>query len=99
MLTFEIQIINKLGIHARASSKLVELANQFTSKIVIDKEGRTANAKSIMSVMMLSANFGSTINITIDGIDETLAMTKISELINNKFYEEINILLKNNNNI
>ncbi len=88
MLIFDINIINKLGIHARASSKLVELANQFTSKIIIDKEGRTANAKSIMSVMMLSANWGSTIKITIEGADENLAMTKISELINNKFYEE-----------
>ena len=89
MLTFEIKVINKLGIHARASSKLVELANQFAAKIIIDKEGRTANAKSIMSVMMLSANCGSTIKITIEGADENLAMTKISELINNKFYEEL----------
>ncbi|MBY0379285.1 MAG: HPr family phosphocarrier protein [Burkholderiales bacterium] len=87
MLNRNVQIINKLGLHARASSKLVELVNQFHCEIWLDKENKHANAKSIMSVMMLSASKGSLLSITTNGPDEEIAMEKVLELITNKFGE------------
>ncbi len=87
MLITQIEIINKLGLHARSSSKLVELANKFICQITIEKNQKIANAKSIMAVMMLSANRGSIITIKADGIDEKEATQAISDLINNKFNE------------
>ena len=87
MLNRTVEIINKLGLHARASSKLVELANQFQCEIWLNKENKHANAKSIMTVMMLSASKGSLVSITTNGQDEELAMEKIVELIANKFGE------------
>lgn len=88
MLTQEIQIINKLGLHARASSKLVNLASKFKSKITITCNNSQANAKSIMAVMMLAASYGSKIMITAHGEDELLAMQELTELINHKFGED-----------
>lgn len=88
MIEKTLTIINNLGLHARASSKLVELANKFTANIVIQKGARQANAKSIMTVMMLAANKGSVITLTAAGIDEELAIAAISELINQKFGEQ-----------
>jgi phosphocarrier protein len=88
MIEKTLMIINNLGLHARASSKLVELANKFTANIVIQKGTRQANAKSIMTVMMLAANKGSVITLTAEGIDEELAIAAISELINQKFGEQ-----------
>ena len=82
-----ITIINKLGLHARASSKLVMLANQFSSSITISKGNKSANAKSLMTVMMLAANNGSSVTITADGEDAELALAELSALINNKFGE------------
>ncbi len=87
MLKKQVQIINKLGLHARASSKLVSLASRYKSNILISKDNKTANAKSIMALMMLAANKGSFINITIDGADESIAMSNICKLIENKFDE------------
>jgi phosphocarrier protein HPr len=81
-------IVNKLGLHARASSKLVGLANKFTANIIIEKDNKKANAKSIMTVMMLAANKSSTIKLTADGIDEVAAIEALSNLINSKFGEE-----------
>ena len=87
MKSVTVSIINKLGLHARASSKLVMLANQFNANITISKDRKSANAKSLMTVMMLAANNGSTVIITADGTDEELAVTQLTELINNKFGE------------
>ncbi|MFN8770834.1 MAG: HPr family phosphocarrier protein [Neisseriaceae bacterium] len=87
MLNKSVEIVNKLGLHARASSKLVELANKFSCNILLKKGDKVANAKSIMTVMMLSANKGSILDITTDGVDELDAMDKIVELISNKFGE------------
>ncbi len=87
MIKKQVQIINKLGLHARASSKLVSLASKYKSNILLIKDNKEANAKSIMAVMMLAANKGSFINITTDGEDEGIAMSKICQLIDNKFDE------------
>lgn len=87
MISTELLIINKLGLHARASSKLVQLANQFNSKIIIKKANTHANAKSIMTVMMLAASKGTKILLEVDGTDEQEATTAITNLINDKFGE------------
>ena len=87
MLQQDIEIVNKLGLHARASAKLTQLAGQFKSEIWISRNDRRVNAKSIMGVMMLAANKGSTIHLDIDGADETEAMQALSALIANRFGE------------
>lgn len=87
MLEQKITVANQLGLHARASAKIVACASTFVSTILISKNNREANAKSIMSLMMLSASKGSEITIKCDGIDEVQAMQSICELITNKFGE------------
>jgi len=83
----QIIIINKLGLHARAAAKLVGTAAQFGSTVFIHKDGRQADAKSIMAVMMLAASKGTQLTFEIDGTDEALAWTEIQTLINNRFDE------------
>ncbi len=87
MIKQEIEIINKLGLHARASSKLTQTASQFSSEIWIEKNGRKVNAKSIMGVMMLAAAKGSTITLEAVGIDEQAAIDALKTLINDYFGE------------
>ncbi len=87
MIKQEIEIINKLGLHARASSKLTQTASQFASEIWIEKNGRKVNAKSIMGVMMLAAAKGSSITLEASGVDEQAAMNTLKALINNYFDE------------
>jgi len=83
----EILIINKLGLHARASTKLTQTASQFKSDIWIERNGRRVNAKSIMGVMMLAASKGSTVTLESTGADESEAMDALLALINNRFGE------------
>lgn len=87
MLEKSITIINKLGLHARASGKLVETTSKFSCDITIEKDGRTVDGKSIMALMMLAASQGTDLIIKVNGADETEAMTAIEELINNYFGE------------
>jgi phosphocarrier protein HPr len=87
MLQREAEVVNKLGLHARASAKLTQLAGQFTCNIWVARNGRRVNAKSIMGVMMLAAARGSTISIETDGPDEEAAMTALTELIAGCFGE------------
>ena len=87
MIKKNIEIINKLGLHARASSKLTQTASQFASDIWIEKNGRKVNAKSIMGVMMLAAAQGSNISIEANGDDETAAFAALQTLINDYFGE------------
>ena len=83
-----IEIINKLGLHARAAAQLVQLASSFSSHIEIEKDARRVNGKSIMGVMMLAAGKGSEITLYADGADEQQSMDKLEELINNRFNED-----------
>ncbi|HEX2389662.1 MAG TPA: HPr family phosphocarrier protein [Casimicrobiaceae bacterium] len=83
----EIEIVNKLGLHARASAKLTQLAAKFDSDVQVTRHGRKVNAKSIMGVMMLAAGKGSRITIEIAGPDEEEAMQAICQLINDCFGE------------
>ena len=83
----EIEIINKLGLHARASAKLSQLAAQFPCEILLSRNGRQINAKSIMGVMMLAAGIGSTVTLETVGDQSDEAMQALTELINNRFGE------------
>jgi len=87
MIKQEIEIINKLGLHARASSKLTQTASQFSSEIWIEKNGRRVNAKSIMGVMMLAAAKGSVVILEAEGKDENEAIAALQALINDYFGE------------
>jgi phosphocarrier protein HPr len=87
MLKQDVLIINKLGLHARASAKLTQLASQFPCEVWLSRNARRINAKSIMGVMMLAAAKGSTISVETDGEREQEAMTAILALINDYFGE------------
>ncbi len=83
----EIEIVNKLGLHARASAKLTQLAAKYQCDVSLARSGRKVNAKSIMGVMMLAAGKGSRIMLETDGPDETEAMDAIAVLIGDCFGE------------
>jgi phosphocarrier protein HPr len=87
MLQQSIEIINKLGLHARASAKLTQTASGFQSQVHLSRNGRRVNAKSIMGVMMLAAAKGTTVDLEIEGPDEQNAMNALITLINDKFGE------------
>jgi phosphocarrier protein len=87
MLQREVEIINKLGLHARASAKLTQVAGRFKANVWVGRNGRRVNAKSIMGVMMLAAAKGSTIVVETDGPDETDAMDAVTQLIAGRFEE------------
>ena len=88
MQTKEVEIINKLGLHARASARITQLAGNYQSEVWLSRNKLRVNAKSIMGVMMLAANKGSKINIETIGQDETEAMLALVTLIENYFGED-----------
>ncbi len=83
-----IVIINKLGMHARASAKFVSLASQFKSDITLGRNGQQANGKSIMGIMMLAAGKGSKLDLQVSGQDEDQAIHALRSLIDNRFGED-----------
>ena len=87
MHTQTVTIINKLGVHARASSKFVQTAAQYQSEIWVSKGEKRINGKSIMGLMMLAAAQGSTIQIEANGADEAQAVQALTALINDYFGE------------
>ena len=87
MIKRSIRIRNKLGLHARASAKLTQLASRFQSGIWIERNGRRVNAKSIMGVMMLAAGIGSNVELEVDGPDEGAAAEALEKLFSEKFGE------------
>ena len=87
MINKELEIINKLGLHARASTKLTQTASGFASDIWIERNGRRVNAKSIMGVMMLAAGKGAMVKIEANGEDETAAIEALTHLIGDYFGE------------
>jgi phosphocarrier protein len=89
MITKDLQVLNKLGLHARAAAKLVFIANKFISDITLVKDDKQADARSIMKILMLSASRDSIINITVEGNDEIQAMNSIEKLFQNKFDEDL----------
>jgi phosphocarrier protein HPr len=87
MLQQEVEIVNRLGLHARASAKLTQTAGQYAAEVWLSRNGRRVNAKSIMGVMMLAAAQGSRITVETDGADEGPAMQAVTTLIADKFGE------------
>ena len=87
MLQQEVEIINKLGLHARASAKLTQVAGRFQANVWVGRSGRRVNAKSIMGVMMLAAAMGSKIMVETEGPDEQQAMDAVTQLIAGRFEE------------
>lgn len=88
MIEQQFTIINKLGLHARASALFVKTASQFKSEIKVSREGIEVNGKSIMGIMMLAAAKGTEIVLNVAGTDESEAFQKLEELIKNGFGEE-----------
>jgi len=87
MVRAEIEIANKLGLHARASAKLTQIAGSYSSEVWLEKGPRRINAKSIMGVMMLAAGKGSKVTLETDGADEQEAMDALLALIADYFGE------------
>lgn len=88
MIEREMEICNRLGLHARAAAKLVHVTGRFSSQVKLQKDGEEVDAKSILGVLLLAAAQGSHIVVRCDGEDETDAMQAIAELITNRFDEE-----------
>lgn len=88
MLEREVEIVNRLGLHARASAKLTQTASQFAAEVWLSRNGRRVNGKSIMGVMMLAAAQGTHIRLETDGADEAAAMHALVELIEGRFGED-----------
>ncbi len=88
MLKSEITIVNKLGLHARAAAKFVNLASGFESEVNLSRNGHTVNGKSIMGVMMLAAAKGTTLELSTSGSDEAVALQELEQLVAQRFGEE-----------
>jgi phosphocarrier protein len=84
----ETEIVNRLGLHARAAAKLVHTAGGFQSRITVEKDGEEVDAKSILGVLLLAAGQGSQVTIRCDGTDEADALRAVTDLISNRFDEE-----------
>ncbi len=87
MISKELEIINKLGLHARASTKLTQTASKFASDVWIARNGRKVNAKSIMGVMMLAAAKGAVVTLEANGEDELEAIDALTTLVQGRFGE------------
>jgi phosphocarrier protein HPr len=87
MARAEVEILNKLGLHARASAKLTQAASGYQSEVWLERNGRRVNAKSIMGVMMLAAAKGATVTVETQGADADAALQAVLKLIADKFGE------------
>lgn len=87
MLTRELDIVNRLGLHARAAAKFVTCASGFASVVMVERNGRRVNGKSIMGIMTLAAARGTSIQVEVRGDDEEAAMSALAELVADRFGE------------
>ena len=88
MIERKIEIINRLGLHARAAAKFVHLAGSFSSKIIVDRDGEEVDAKSILGLLLLAAAQGTKVLIRCDGDDESEALEALARLVGDRFEEE-----------
>ena len=88
MISRDLTIQNRLGLHARAAARLVHLANRFNSKVLLSKDGISVDGKSILGILTLSATQGSSMKLTVDGLDEQEAAREIAALVDARFGEE-----------
>ena len=84
----EVTLVNRLGLHARATAKLVATAKTFSSRITLAKDGNTVDGKSIMNILLLAAPVGSVLELVVEGEDEAEAFAAINALIQNRFGED-----------
>ena len=89
MCEAKVEIINKLGLHARAALKFVELSSKHSSQVTVAREGREVNGKSIIGLMTLAAQKGATLNIATSGEDEKELLDALRALVSNKFGESV----------
>lgn len=88
MIERETEIVNRLGLHARAAAKLVHTAGAYKSRVTVLKDGEEVDAKSILGILLLAAGQGSQVTIRCEGEDEAEAMNAVTSLISNRFDEE-----------
>ncbi len=88
MISRNVTIINRLGLHARAATRLVNCASEFEAEVTVSKGPRSVNGKSIMGVLTLAAATGTELTIEAQGTDEQLAVSALVQLINNRFGED-----------
>jgi len=88
MLERELTVSNRLGLHARATAKLVQLLSGFRANATLVAKGREVNAKSIMGVMLLAAGQGTPVTVRVDGEDETAALDAVADLFERRFDED-----------
>ena len=88
MITRDIQIRNRLGLHARAAARFVHAATRFRSRVTVSREGRTMDGKSILGILLLAASQGSWLSVSVDGEDEAAAMDALAALVDGGFGEE-----------
>lgn len=88
IISKQVTICNKLGLHARAATKLAQLSLKFSAKVTVELAGKEADASSIMALMLLAGGQGKTVNITAEGDDAQSALTEICQLISDKFDED-----------
>jgi len=87
LISQQVTICNKLGLHARATTKLAQLSQKFSAQITLELGDKKADAGSIMALMLLAGGKGKVVNITAQGEDAQMALTEICQLISDKFYE------------
>ena len=87
VITAEVGIVNRRGLHARAAAKLVTLAEQYSAEVEVSKDGQSVSARSIMGLMMLGAGMGSSITLTAEGFDAREALDAITALVESGFHE------------
>jgi phosphocarrier protein len=88
MVTQEMKIVNKMGLHARPAMQFVDLANKFTSRITVCKKNQCVNAKSIMELLLLAAGFGTVLTVKAEGPDADKAVAALAKLVEGKFGED-----------
>ncbi len=88
MTESEVQVLNRLGLHARAAARFVHLANRFSSRITVVKDGTRVDGKSILGLLTLAAAKGTRLRLAADGDDEREAVEKLADLVRNRFGEE-----------
>lgn len=88
MIERDAEIVNRLGLHARAAAKLVHTAGAYRSRVTVEKDGEEVDAKSILGVLLLAASQGTTVTVRCDGQDEEAALQAVTGLIANRFEEE-----------
>lgn len=88
MVQRELEIVNRLGLHARAAAKLVQTAGSFSSRVELEKEGQSVDAKSILGILLLAASQGTQVTVRCAGDDEEEALCAVTALIEDRFGEE-----------